>query len=154
MNNKRLLLFLFITLCITGLACELGFCDGLAISTVLSDGQGDFDPWNNTRWSAWYDANGNLINSFIIDCSVKFASRSTPWDVDLSHILDAIFPGLFILQDDKGIDVHGNGIIIDARTAELRLTTLWGYYNFLFTTSDFNYWRGFYLKQYDGAVIV
>lgn len=84
---------------------------GLIISTVLNDGQGDFDPWNQTRWAAWY-TNGVITETFEIDCNVTFVKLQTPWYPKIN-----IASGNFFLlaNNSRGITIDGKGNTIDAR---------------------------------------
>ena len=71
----------------------------LEISGVL---QGDFDPWNETRWAAWY-SNGKVVETFDIDVSsLTFASKGTDWTPDLSNLSSGI---LFSIVNHQGIDI-------------------------------------------------
>ncbi len=90
-----------------------------SVKNILKDGQGDFDPWNAERWSAWYE-NGLIYRSFEIDTTVRFAERSTTWKPDLSKLLENTPPeerfALFTIDgDNQGIEIDGNGLVIDGR---------------------------------------
>lgn len=123
-----------------------GFVFALPVSDVLNDGQGDFDPWNQTRWSAWYE-NGKIVHYFEIDCSLTFASRTTDWEVDLSE-LEGSLPRLFIIDDNESIIINGNGVVIDARLEHTKSWSLqYLYTNYVSTTEDFGSWRAFLFRQ-------
>ncbi len=117
----------------------------LPVSGVLDDGQGDFDPWNKTRWAAWY-VDGKLAYSFDIDCSLRFASRSTAWEVDLSELEGDWGPRLFRITTNASIDIDGNGVIVDARLAHTQGWSL-AYWYTKPGTDNFGVWRGIYLEQ-------
>lgn len=96
----------------------------LNISSVLNDGQGDFDPWNTTRWAAWYDGSGKLQRVFTIDCNVTFAAGhntlGTAWHPELSSS-HSDYNRLFYFDETcYGVVVNGNGTYIDARPAAYR----------------------------------
>lgn len=82
-----------------------------AVSEVLADGQGDFDPWNQARWAAWY-RDGELWRPFLVDCSLRFAARAEPWSPDVSG-LPANSPLFRIVR--PGVVIDGNGAVIDVR---------------------------------------
>jgi parallel beta-helix repeat protein len=92
---------------------------GVTVASILRDGNGDFDPWNETRWAAWH-SNGNLIRSFDLDTSVIFAEREDPWTPDLSEFGEE---RLFTVNK-PGIAIEGNGVVIDVRPAAYRNRTL------------------------------
>lgn len=118
----------------------------LTISSVLNDGGGDFDPWNQTRWAAWYSG-GKVVAPFEINCSVKFADKAAPWEVDLSSLSGSL-PRLFIISVNTSIDIDGNGLVIDARKEHTKSWSLYYYYTHnVSTSSDFGTWRGFLFRQ-------
>ena len=92
----------------------------LEVSDVLNDGQGDFDPWNETRWADWYNA-GKIVETFDIDCSLTFVSRGTDWTPDLTELSSGI---LFSITNHQGIEIDGNGVVIDGRKPDYRNRTL------------------------------
>jgi hypothetical protein len=116
-----------------------------SVKGILADRQGDFDPWNQVRWANWYK-DGNVYYTFVIDSSLRFAKRATPWEVDLSYMPGST-PALFLISDDKSIYVNGNGVTIDARTAIARTRTLQWYYNNSINVSEYGDWAGFRYKQ-------
>ncbi len=83
------------------------------IKAILQDGNGDFDPWNTSRWSDWYNEKGELIRQFDVDTSVKFKSRDEPWLVKFS---DQYTNKSFFIISKQGIVMDGNGLVLDART--------------------------------------
>jgi len=101
--------------------------DGLAlfisettVSDVLRATGEDFDPWNQQRWAAWYQ-DGRLDRPFVIDCSLKFASRADPWYPDVTALPagSALFN---VVQ--PGLSIHGNDVVIDVRPEAYRNRTL------------------------------
>ena len=92
----------------------------LDITSVLNDGQGDFDPWNQTRWAAWYSG-GKIVERFDISTDVNFAVRTGDWQPDLS-----IMPSdmIFYISSGPGIVVDGKGLVVDARPSAYRSRTL------------------------------
>ncbi len=97
--------------------------DGLAIlvrddtvADVLADGEGDFDPWNQSRWAAWY-RDGKLARSFSIDCSLRFAERAEPWLPDATEL--PANAALFRITR-PGVVIDGNGVEIDLRLPPYR----------------------------------
>jgi parallel beta-helix repeat protein len=130
-------------------------CFGLPISSVLNNGQGDFDPWNQTRWAAWYSS-GKVKYPFEIDCSVRFAARTTPWQADLSSLTDPYYvagvnskwPKLFIVTTNNSIAIDGHGLVIDARKSSTYGWDLEYYYtNQPTTATGWGGWYGFYFHQ-------
>jgi len=91
-----------------------------SVSAVLADGKGDFDPWNQTRWAAWY-ADGRLVKPFEIDTSVRFAAREGPWTPDVGGLKEA---GVLLVVRRPGWVVDGNGVIIDVTAEAFRGRTL------------------------------
>ncbi len=87
-----------------------------AVSEVLADGQGDFDPWNQTRWAEWY-RDGKLWRPFMVDCSLRFAARAESWSPDVSG-LPAGSPLFRIVR--PGVVIDGNGAVIDVRNVLYR----------------------------------
>lgn len=83
------------------------------IKDVLNDGLGDFDPWNMSRWTSWYNKKGELIRQFDIDTSVKFKSRTEPWVVKFSDQFAS--QSLFVISK-QGISFDGNNLMLDTRT--------------------------------------
>ncbi|MDO8886438.1 hypothetical protein, partial [Candidatus Oleimmundimicrobium sp.] len=119
---------------------------GLTVSGVLNDGQGDFDPWNQTRWAAWYSG-GKVVEPFEINCSLRFAAKATSWEVDLSQLSGSL-PRLFIVTVNSSVDIDGNGVVIDARKAHTKGWPLLYYYtNNVSTSNDFGTWRGVLFRQ-------
>jgi parallel beta-helix repeat protein len=116
MNVKKIILLTLALVC--------SQCFALSIKTVMNDGQGDFDPWNKTRWAAWYDSTGKLQKVFTIDCSITFASGhntlATAWcpEISSSH---SDYKRLFYFDEScYGVVVNGNGTYIDTRPAAYR----------------------------------
>lgn len=93
---------------------QLDYTESLTptVRSVLVDGLGDFDPWNEIRWAYWYE-NGRIARTFQIDTTVRFAERTTDWTPDLSALPSN--GTLFLISTDQGIDIDGNGIVIDLR---------------------------------------
>ncbi|MDQ8195827.1 hypothetical protein QEH59_15445 [Coraliomargarita sp. SDUM461004] len=91
---------------------------GKKISENISFIDTAFDPWDTTKWSDWYDADGHLIKSFIIDQSVTFATP--PGAVDWAPTLPASGAPtvLFEIIANSDIVVDGNNCVIDVTTAE------------------------------------
>jgi hypothetical protein len=89
------------------------------IKEVLKDGNGDFDPWNSDRWATWYNDKGELIRQFDVDTSVKFKSRKEPWLVKISEQFTN--KSLFTIAK-QGIEMDGNGLIMDVRTESQKLS--------------------------------
>lgn len=89
------------------------------IKEVLKDGNGDFDPWNTDRWATWYNDKGELIRQFDVDTSVKFKSRKEPWLVKISEQFTN--KSLFTIAK-QGIEMDGNGLIMDVRTQSQKLS--------------------------------
>lgn len=87
--------------------------DSFFIKDILNDGMGDFDPWNASRWAAWYNKKGELIRQFDVDTSVKFKSRDEPWLITFSDQFTSL--SLFVISK-QGISMDGNGAILDTRT--------------------------------------
>lgn len=87
-----------------------------SISEVLNSGNQTFDPWNQERWADWYD-DGEIVEPFIIDCSIIFASRAEPWAFSLEKFLtvNGKNSALFLIQGDASIIIDGNNIVMDAR---------------------------------------
>lgn len=100
----------------------------LCVSTVLQTGSPYFDPWNATRWAAWYSG-GKLAKSFTIDCDVTLEDRggsANPWVPDVSGLTSE---KLFYFGNcSRGITFDGNGCFIDARKVTPDLLTLYGSY--------------------------
>lgn len=96
------------------------------ISTVLNDGQGDFDPWNQTRWAAWYSG-GDVVQPFHIDVSVTFAPYpgGGSWDPTLDGAAESDSL-LRVVDGARGITIDGNGIEIDVRRSTYSLSTYMG----------------------------
>ncbi|MFC2115862.1 GLUG motif-containing protein [Bacteroidota bacterium] len=91
----------------------------VSVRDILNDGQGDFDPWNQERWSAWY-REGIIDRTFKIDSTLRFAKRTTVWTPDLSKLLektpeDGAFSLFLVEGNSHGIEIDGAGLIIDAR---------------------------------------
>ena len=90
----------------------------------MNDGQGDFDPWNITRWADWYDSTGKLKYVFTIDCSITFApghnTLATAWCPAMAST-HYDYKRLFYFDETcYGVVVNGNGTYIDARPAAYR----------------------------------
>lgn len=121
-----------------------------SVKAVLRDTPGDFDPWNQERWAYWYSG-GKLSRSFVIDTSLKFASRSTPWEVDLSGLPER-WPNLFIIEANESYDIDGNGVIIDSRLPHTKGWDLQYYYTRTINTAeDFGAWMAFHFRQRETA---
>lgn len=90
------------------------------VKDILEDGQGDFDPWNQQRWVDWY-AGGVLVKPFILNTSVRFATRETAWTPNLSGLS---VDYLFLVSDTQCQEIDGNGLVLDARKAGYRTRTL------------------------------
>jgi len=104
-------------------ACLAGsfvFADESSVRAVLADGKGDFDPWNQTRWAAWYK-DGQLAKPFTIDTSVRFAAREGAWMPEVSGLQKE---GNLFIVSDAGIVVDGNGVVVDLTTEACRGRTL------------------------------
>jgi len=107
----------------------LGVSTARNVSEIMgSDGRG-FDPWNQTRWAAWYSS-GTLIEPFEIDISVTFEARTTAWEIDVGSVRALAFahPALFILNANSSVDVNGNGLTIDVRKSYVKAWDLYYYY--------------------------
>lgn len=104
-------------------------CLARKVSLVMGTDGNDFDPWDQVRWADWYD-NGVLVEPFEIDLSIKFKSRTTPWEVDVSNLqaLPAAHPAVLTLNTDASINIDGNGIAIDARKPYVQTWDLNYYY--------------------------
>jgi len=136
------------------------FCSARSVKQVLQDGQGNFDPWNTTRWADWYDpANpGQLKYRFVIDCNITFASGhntlSTAWCPVMSANHESPVMLFYIDSSSYGYTVNGNGQYIDIRPAAYRsggvpghesITTLYNYpYDAATRTTSAT---GFYVNQ-------
>jgi hypothetical protein len=93
------------------------------ITSVLNDGQGDFDPWNTTRWADWYSADKmQIIEKFEISTDVNFAVRTSDWQPDINGTL--VGNTLFYVRYGQGIKIDGKDLVVDARTAAYRTKTL------------------------------
>lgn len=96
------------------------------ISDVSGFDRDGFDPWNQNRWADWYE-NGKLIKQFEIDCDVKFASHSGVWSPDVSKCENE---SVFLLSDySGGINIDGNGIVIDVQPSRPPLAKLYDSYS-------------------------
>ena len=93
------------------------------ITSVLNDGQGDFDPWNTTRWAMWYSPDKTqIVEKFEISTDVNFATRTTDWQPDINETLAG--STLFYVKYGQGIKIDGKGLVVDLRTPEYRTKTL------------------------------
>ncbi len=104
----------------------------LSVASVLGSGGGDFDPWNTTRWAAWYSGS-KLVKQFDIDCDVTLVDRggsANPWKPDVSeHETGRIF---YFDNAGRGKTFDGNGVFIDVRPDDPSLTQLyssWRWYD-------------------------
>lgn len=99
----------------------------LCVSSVLDSGSICFDPWNTTRWAAWYSGS-KLVKQFAIDCNVTLADRggpSSPWEPDISSLsLGRIF---YIDSCSRGKTFDGNDQFIDVRDDKPTLYMLYNY---------------------------
>ncbi|OHB57935.1 MAG: hypothetical protein A2Y12_01710 [Planctomycetes bacterium GWF2_42_9] len=94
----------------------------IKVSTVLGSGGGTFDPWNTTRWSAWYSG-GKLAHPFEIDCNVTFENRggsSSPWRPDVSVLVATDNMIFTVVDSGRGITINGNGQYVDIRNDAYR----------------------------------
>jgi len=109
--------------------------NALTISSVLNDGQGNFDPWNTTRWAAWY-SDGKLVKQFDINCNVTFADRggeTNPWEPDITgHETGRMF---YVADTGRGVTIDGGGIFIDIRKTKPSLDQLYSMY-WLYSEAD------------------
>lgn len=111
MNQSKL--HLILQLCLV-LLVSIGSAAaaGLKISTVANSSP--FDPWDQTKWSAWYE-NGAIARSFIIDQSVTFASPPNgEWKPNLKSDLAQLFE----ISTNGSYIIDGSGITIDVTNAE------------------------------------
>lgn len=131
MKIKFLLIIIFVSL-----------CSARSVKQVLQDGQGNFDPWNTTRWADWYDPlnPGQLKYRFVIDCNITFATGhntlSTAWCPVMSPNHETPVMLFYIDSSSYGCTVNGSGQYIDVRPAAYRsggvpghesITTLYNY---------------------------
>ena len=89
-----------------------------SVKSVLSDGQGDFDPWNQERWTDWYSSEGEIIHPFYLDTDIRFNSSKDTWIPEISP--DFTHGNLFEIES-QGIIIDGGGITIDIRTSDQKL---------------------------------
>jgi parallel beta-helix repeat protein len=97
------------------------------VSTVLGTSGGTFDPWNQTRWAAWY-TNGVLTDYFEIDCNITFAegtSSTSPWKPSISSSLKTTGYIFLLGSTGTGVTVNGNDAFIDLRPNTYSLSTLY-----------------------------
>lgn len=109
--NSSVLSSRFVRLAPTGLAALVPlFCAG-----GLNAQDGRFEPWDRTKWSDHYNAAGAIIKEFDLDQSVVFPTRNSAWNPKLATrtLFRIVRPG---------IEVVGNGVIIDARPASSRVS--------------------------------
>jgi len=83
-----------------------------SVSGVLEDGLGDFDPWNTSRWGAWYNEEGQITRCFELDTNVVFADEISTWSPVFSP--DYEFEQLFNITV-PGVQIEGNNLVIDKR---------------------------------------
>ncbi len=91
------------------------------VEDILSSGAPEFDPWNTTRWAAWYEGD-KLIKPFDISSDITMDTSVGTWEPDLSD-----FPenrSLFELTAPHPVSIEGNGLIVDARFPELAAMSL------------------------------
>ncbi len=118
-----------------------------SVEVILSDGQGDFDPWNQERWAAWY-TNGEISSSFEINCSLSFQSRATPWEPDLTPTVQQ--SQIFDIPYNQGITIDGNNVIIDLRESSHSLD--WCYdWGWLLWSGNTGAERGFLFRQSESS---
>ncbi len=91
----------------------------VSVRTILNDGQGDFDPWNAERWSEWYNGSGEIIRPFHLNTDIRFKERAGEWIPDVSAEFN--YPNLFEIAT-QGIEIDGNGVIIDIRSNDQKLS--------------------------------
>lgn len=119
------------------------------VSTVLGTSGGVFDPWDTTKWAAWYSG-GKLNDYFEIDCNVTFASgtsSSSPWHPSLSDSLKTTGYIFYLSNDCRGVTINGNSAFIDLRPDTYSLSTL---YSFAWMYSDSSLYgisKCFYVSQ-------
>jgi hypothetical protein len=83
------------------------------VAGIMNDGQGDFDPWNTTRWADWYSS-GKLDKPFEINRSLRFATRTSAWQPDVS-LLDPAGMIFKLGEGAQSVWVDGNGLNLDVR---------------------------------------
>jgi hypothetical protein len=89
----------------------------VSVRSILNDGQGDFDPWNKERWALWYDR-GGITRPFYLNTDIRFMSLDTAWVPEISPGFSD--PNLFEITL-QGIEIDGNGIVIDIRSDKQKL---------------------------------
>ncbi len=123
----------------------------LEVSTVLGSGGGTFDPWNTTRWAAWYSS-GKLVKQFDIDCNITFDGgydSSNPWEPDISqHETGYMFS---LTNSGRGVTVDGSYTFIDVRDSKPSLGTLYNYYSWYDEDDLFPLNGCFYVAQYNNS---
>lgn len=98
----------------------------LCVSAVLQSGSSYFDPWNESRWAAWY-TDGEIDRPFVIDCDVTLATRSGAWKPDVSGMTTDY---MFLMNScSRGITFDGNGQEIDTRLAAPSIGTLYAFHD-------------------------
>lgn len=97
-------------------AAALGHAAGLAISSTL--GGAAFDPWNTTKWAAWYDGSGRVVKSFVIDTSVTFALDGGGNPVNWQPVLEGV-ENLFEITTNANYTINGVGTTIDVATSAM-----------------------------------
>lgn len=119
------------------------------ISSVMPSGGEGFDPWNKTRWVAWYDANGVLVEPFEFDVSVTFAPRETPWWFNANSVrrIHGDKAAVFILTADSDIVIDGNGVVIDIRPEADLSRDLYYYYTTTINLNAYSVVSGFMVYQ-------
>jgi parallel beta-helix repeat protein len=117
--KKALVVILFLT----------SLASARKVSTVLGTSGGVFDPWDTTKWAAWYSS-GKLNDYFEIDCNVTFASgtsSSSPWKPSLSDALKTTGYIFYLSNECRGVTIDGNGAFIDLRPNTYSLSTLYSW---------------------------
>lgn len=89
---------------------------GLPVSRTL--GGCAFDPWNTVKWAAWYDGEGRLARSFVLDVPVTFAMGADGGPVTWKPVLQGA-GALFEIVADRPIDVDGRGTTIDVTSLKM-----------------------------------
>lgn len=72
-----------------------------------------FDPWNKVKWAAWYDEEGRLKHSFLVDTSLEFADDAQGKPVTWRPEFAAKHKNLFELSKNANHTVEGRGTVID-----------------------------------------
>ena len=95
----------------------------VSVSSILQDGEGDFDPWNTERWADWYNDKGEITKPFLLNSDITFDSSKQVWIPVRSPEFDQYilpFNNLFIIES-RGIIIDGNGITIDVMSGDQKL---------------------------------